>query len=42
MVADCYLCTAKKAEKAAEEDEDFSIHTRGTDDFGNFLIAKQI
>ena len=32
----------RKAAKAAEEDEGFSIHTRGSDDFGDFFAAKQV
>ena len=42
MVAGCYLCTAKKAEKTTEEDQEFSIHTRESDDFGDFVTAKQV
>ena len=32
----------KKAEKAAEEDEDFCIHAHGSDDFGNFLTLSKL
>ena len=35
-------CQRKKAKKAAEEDQEFSIHTHGSDDFGDFVIAKQM
>ena len=32
----------QKATKAAEEDQEFSITTRGSDDFAQFVAAKQI
>ena len=32
----------QKATKAAEEDQEFSIHTRGSDDFGDFMSAKEV
>ena len=32
----------KKAVKAAEEDQEFSIRTRGSDDFGDFMSAKEV
>ena len=36
------LHSKKKAEKAAEEDQEYSIHTRGSDDFVDFMTAKQV
>ena len=36
------LHSKKKAEIAAEEDQEFSIHTRGSDVFGDFVTAKQV
>ena len=32
----------KKATKAAEQDQEFSICTRGSDDFGDFMSAKEV
>ena len=32
----------RKAAKAAEENQEFSVQTRGSDDFGDFLVAKQM